>query len=108
MLSRMNNTTPSDPSPAATLDAVIAVCLRAAELDIPVDREALLSRHPKLADHLRTFFAAQDHPAPVPTHIVAERVGGPEGAAAEAVESPRPLICSPDEAPQPVVLDRNV
>src|SRR5262245_1335346 len=43
------------------LDDVIAACLRACESGIPVDREALLSRHPEFAEHLRAFFAAQDH-----------------------------------------------
>ncbi len=42
------------------LDHVISQCLAAIRAGIPPDREALLARYPALANHLRTFFAAQD------------------------------------------------
>ena len=42
------------------LDQVLSQCLAAIHAGIPPDREALLARYPALADHLRTFFAAQD------------------------------------------------
>ena len=55
----MSHDAPTSPGPPAKLEQVIAVCLRAAELGIPVDQDELLARHPELADHLRAFFAAQ-------------------------------------------------
>jgi serine/threonine-protein kinase len=42
------------------LEHVMAQYLRAVEAGMPVDREALLERHPQLADHLKAFFAAED------------------------------------------------
>src|SRR5438128_2056921 len=52
------------------LDHLIAQCLATARAGVPPDREALLARYPGLAEHLRTFFAAQD----------AERPGDGSGA----------------------------
>src|SRR5437667_10498970 len=56
----MNDATPTDPRHSVRLESVIAACLRAAQLGIPVDRAESLARHPDLAEHLRAFFAAQD------------------------------------------------
>src|SRR5262245_6350632 len=56
----MTDATPSDTGDSQRLEGVIAACLRAAELGIPVDRVELLSRYPELAEHLRSFFTVQD------------------------------------------------
>jgi outer membrane protein assembly factor BamB/tRNA A-37 threonylcarbamoyl transferase component Bud32 len=45
---------------AATLDELIAFCVRAEDLGEAVDRAALLARHPQYADDLRRFFADGD------------------------------------------------
>src|SRR5437870_10807885 len=42
------------------LDAVIAEYLQQVEAGVVPDREALLARHPELADRLREFFADYD------------------------------------------------
>ena len=52
------------PDRQRQLDHVISQCLAAIRAGIPPDREALLDRYPALADHLRTFFAAQDAETP--------------------------------------------
>src|SRR5262245_31034297 len=46
------------------LDDIIAQYLAVVRSGIPPDRKALLALHPALADHLRTFFAAQDAETP--------------------------------------------
>src|SRR5215468_6822419 len=43
-----------------TLDAVIADYLQQVEAGLVPDREAVLARHPDLADRLRAFFADYD------------------------------------------------
>jgi tRNA A-37 threonylcarbamoyl transferase component Bud32 len=42
------------------LEHLIAQYLQAVKAGMPVDRVALLARHPHLANHLRAFFAAED------------------------------------------------
>ena len=54
--------TPTDPTGSHhdPLDAVIAEYLQQVEAGTVPDREALLARHPDLADRLREFFADYD------------------------------------------------
>ena len=51
-----------DPNPSAgdPLDAVIADYVQQVEAGAVPDREALLARHPQLADRLRAYFADCD------------------------------------------------
>src|SRR5262249_55023373 len=42
------------------LGHIITHCLAAIRAGIPVDRHALLTQYPALADHLRAFFATWD------------------------------------------------
>src|SRR5436305_367503 len=55
-------TAPLDPTaPQDPLDNVIADYLQQVEAGLVPDREALLARHPELADRLRAFLADYDH-----------------------------------------------
>src|SRR5262245_43619771 len=72
------------------LDHVISQCLAAIRAGIPPDREALLARYPALAEHLRTFFAAQDTETPgdapyAPTLLVSQEESEPPPAGAATI-----------------------
>ncbi len=60
----MSHDQPLSPDLQQQLDQVIANCLAAIRTGVPPDRTALVALHPDLADHLRTFFAAQDAQPP--------------------------------------------
>jgi WD40 repeat protein len=85
----MADSTPEAPTPTARLDEVIAAYLEAAEQGSPPDREALLARHPDLADGLRAFFADHDRlgrvgaPPRAAEPTTAEAVGPPAAGAGE-------------------------
>lgn len=100
----------SDNAPTADrpqkLEQVIAACLRAAELDIPIDQDALVARHPDLADHLRAFFAAQStrdvRPDTATVDLAATRplIPSDAGEALQAAGSRQePPSCSPQALP---------
>jgi serine/threonine protein kinase/WD40 repeat protein len=74
---------PSDPAQQERLEAVLAEYLRRVEAGEEVDRQAILSEHPDLADDLREFFANQAH--------LARIVGHPQGSSSASSAPTRPM-----------------
>lgn len=85
------------------LDELLALCLEAERLGVPIDRDALLRRHPDLAGELADFLAGHEEFKRIASPLRSEaRVSGASARPQTDDQSTSPTILSGSGEPRPV------
>src|SRR5262245_49967627 len=89
----------------AGLEQIIAAYLQATDAGMPVDRGALMARHPPLAEHLCAFFTAQDQ---APSAEALPSIGSPAVTESrDPVDAARASIDAPTLPPRAKLNESN-